>query len=412
MNEETNLPTVDGFLDTLSVLRAFYNISQNTTNNPVNAQAVYADSSQSFSSAGLSLFQSTFGVPPTPITGSSNETLCSQGDICSEGDLDTQFITAVAANTTTYFVNAAADFISVPISLAMWLVTLSALPILPRVASVSYGYAEPAFSIDDLSLFDVEAIKVSVMGMTIVASSGDDGANFSSARDDPSRCGYVPQFPASSQYVLAVGATSGPGAPHCVHLPKHLNVVKRILLFVESGTAEVVCDSRVNQISSGGGFATVLPPPSYQASAVASYLSQVTPPEGFGKGRAYPDVSLLGAHYTVVTGDRAVLTEYGTSASAPVIAAMITLVNDARLNDGQSTLGWIHPSLYQNYASFVNDITSGSNFCAAKSNNNNATCCPYGFNATVGWDPTTGFGSINFQAFYDFYTSAQCKSIL
>ena len=28
-----------------------------------------------------------------------------------------------------------------------------------------------------------------------------------------------------------------------------------------------------------------------------------------------------------------------------------------------------------------------------------ALCCPYGFNATVGWDPLTGRGSFNYQKF-------------
>ena len=174
---------------------------------------------------------------------------------------------------------------------------------------------------------------------------------------------------------------------------------------------EVVCQSNTGAsvITSGGGFATHLPAPSYQASAVASYLKQVTPPAGFGKGKGIPDVSLLGTDYTIVYedifttkhGGDTYITVDGTSASTPVVAAMITLINDARLNRGRSTLGWIHPSLYQHYELFSNDITSGSNFCTAGFD---PTCCSVGFNATKGWDPTTGFGSINFEAFYDFYT--------
>ena len=91
---------------------------------------------------------------------------------------------------------------------------------------------------------------------------------------------------------------------------------------------------------------------------------------------------------------------------------MITLINDARLNNGQSTLGWIHPSLYQNAALFTNDITSGNNFCPESPDNNPPTCCQQGFNATKGWDPTTGLGSINFKTFYAFYTSKQCNFVI
>ena len=174
-------------------------------------------------------------------------------------------------------------------------------------------------------------------------------------------------------------------------------------------------------ITSGGGFATQLPRPSYQTSAVATYFTKVTipPPEGYGKGKGIPDVSLLGTDYTIVNADNpdtegsVYASVSGTSASTPVVAAMITLVNDTRLNNGQSTLGWIHPSLYQNYALFTNDITIGNNFCTEQTEAGvPPTCCPYGFYAADGWDPTTGLGSINFQAFYDFYTSAQCKHIL
>ena len=148
--------------------------------------------------------------------------------------------------------------------------------------------------------------------------------------------------------------------------------------------------------------------PSYQSAAVASYFSQYTPYSGFGAGKGVPDVALLGSTYTTfVGGERRTL--YGTSASAPVVAAMLTLVNDHRLNNGTGTIGWINPSLYKHYVLFAHDITSGSNFCAARVDANTApTCCPQGYVATSGWDPTTGLGSINFKSFFDFYTNSNC----
>jgi hypothetical protein len=50
-------------------------------------------------------------------------------------------------------------------------------------------------------------MKLSLMGVTLVAASGDDGVAGAPARTDPFRCGYYPMFPASSPYVTAVGAT-------------------------------------------------------------------------------------------------------------------------------------------------------------------------------------------------------------
>jgi subtilase family serine protease len=46
-----------------------------------------------------------------------------------------------------------------------------------------------------------------VRGVTILASSGDDGAVSTSAAGNPLACGYNPSFPATSPYVTAVGGT-------------------------------------------------------------------------------------------------------------------------------------------------------------------------------------------------------------
>ena len=57
------------------------------------------------------------------------------------------------------------------------------------------------------NLIVIEAKKLLLKGVTIIAASGDSGA--SNARGD-STCGYNPIFPASSIYVTSVGATQGP----------------------------------------------------------------------------------------------------------------------------------------------------------------------------------------------------------
>jgi subtilase family serine protease len=40
------------------------------------------------------------------------------------------------------------------------------------------------------------------MGCTIVVASGDDGSGGAVTRAGPQRCGYNPEFPASSPYVV------------------------------------------------------------------------------------------------------------------------------------------------------------------------------------------------------------------
>jgi subtilase family serine protease len=94
---------------------------------------------------------------------------------------------------------------------AAWLATIEAMDDPPYVISISYGSGEPSTS--SFSQFDASAMLLAARGVTLIASSGDFGVHWSNT------CDYVPMFPASSQYVTAVGATMGP----------------------ESGSSEIVC---------------------------------------------------------------------------------------------------------------------------------------------------------------------------
>lgn len=76
----------------------------------------------------------------------------------------------------------------------------------------------------------------------------------------------------------------------------------------------------------------------------------------------------------------------GTSASTPEWAALISQINDYRISQGKSTLGFLNPALYSAPSSSYFDITEGSN----------VGCNTKGFPATTGWDAATGLGTINF----------------
>lgn len=93
----------------------------------------------------------------------------------------------------------------------------------------------------------------------------------------------------------------------------------------------------------------------------------------------------------------------GTSASTPVVAGIIALLNDARLRAGKKPLGFINPLLYSIGSGALNDITKGGsvgcNGIDAISGQQipGAGIIPYArWNATVGWDPVTGLGTPNF----------------
>jgi hypothetical protein len=83
----------------------------------------------------------------------------------------------------------------------------------------------------------------------------------------------------------------------------------------------------------------------------------------------------------------------GTSASSPVVAGIISLANSLRVRLGGSTMGFVNPFLYSYSSFFTRDITSGNNFCTVNK------CCSQGFYATDGWDPVTGLGVLNVNAF-------------
>ena len=186
----------------------------------------------------------------------------------------------------------------------------------------------------------------------------------------------------------------------------------------ESGSAEIACQSQLGGvITSGGGFSSIMDRPSWQNATVDNYFHNLSssqePTSGYARqGRGYPDLSLIGVEYQVVIGG-AMKSVFGTSASSPVLAAFVSLVNAYRLNQNMSSVGFLNPTLYavgynntmhvgNRYNASFQDITSGHNKCCAYSGEDYATqaeCCSSGFAVTVGWDPVTGWGSVLFPEF-------------
>lgn len=135
-------------------------------------------------------------------------------------------------------------------------------------------------------------------------------------------------------------------------------------------------------ITSGGGY-SVQDMPDYQKDTVK------------GSGRGVPDVSLVAHNYLIHVGGREGSVD-GTSASAPSFGGIISQVNARRIAENKSTLGFINQVIYSSPSAF-NDITSGDNKCGT-CNEGFCPCCG-GYEASTGWDPVTGLGSVNFAKF-------------
>ncbi len=110
-------------------------------------------------------------------------------------------------------------------------------------------------------------------------------------------------------------------------------------------------------------------------------------------GRGVPDISAHASPangYKIRFGGQDIVSG-GTSAVAPLYAALALRLNEG-LGGGEKTVGWMNPFLYkqalEGKAPYFNDVTEGNND---------------GFDAKVGWDPTTGWGSVDGQKLLDAY---------
>ncbi|KAJ7098373.1 peptidase S8/S53 domain-containing protein [Mycena epipterygia] len=253
-----------------------------------------------------------------------------------------------------------------------------------RVISTSYGYNEadlsPAYAVRQCT----EYAKLGLMGVTCLFSSGDNGVAGNgglclNANGTQTASGKVfnPSFPSTCPFVTAVGATQiNPGA--------------------DVTDDESACEQ---VIFSGGGFSNYFAMPDYQKGVVESYLATNPPPydgtiyNATGMSRAYPDISANGANYVVAVDNEFGLV-FGTSASAPVVGAILTMINDARLARGKSPIGFINPTIYSPaFEGAFNDITKGTN----------QGCGTSGFEAAEGFDPVTGLGTPNFPRLLDLW---------
>jgi len=242
-----------------------------------------------------------------------------------------------------------------------------------HVISTSYGYNEADLSVFYTGRQCAEYAKLGLMGVSFIFSSGDNGVAGNGGQClSPSGTRFNPGFPSTCPYVTSVGATQ-------------INPGKTV------SDPESACEQ---VIFSGGGFSNYFAIPSYQHKVVSAWLANNQPsyPAGTfnnsGTSRAFPDVSANGANY-VVAVDGSFFLVYGTSASAPVFASILTMVNDARLAKGKAPVGFVNPTIYSpSFSSAFNDITSGKN----------PGCGTNGFTAVPGWDPVTGVGTPNYNA--------------
>jgi tripeptidyl-peptidase-1 len=387
-------------------LQELYRIPTQLKNRqPSNAQSVTEFLGQYYAKKDLQIFMEHMGLPNYEVTKLLGPNVESQPGL--EASLDIQYMLGISNNISTWFWSLG------PLHegqepFLQWLIDISNTPTVPFVHSTSYADEEQSLTLDYMKRINTELIKTGVRGLTLLFSSGDDGVGGYTLRTNTSICeqrGFAPEFPSSSPYVTAVGGTqfSNRYLPVCAHSIGSLD-------YTCDGVGEIVSSSATgSRITSGGGFSINFEQPSFQKEAVTSYLNWMNthglaPPQWQWnlRGRGFPDISGMAHNYLTVIGEDVVPVD-GTSASTPVTAAMLTLINDKLIELGKPRLGFFTPRLYNlglYHPEVYTDVVVGENSCSAM----RGICCKAGFHASPGWDPATGFGTPVFDILYEVIT--------
>lgn len=254
--------------------------------------------------------------------------------------------------------------------------------------------------------------QAAAIGVTVISAAGDWGAFDGVPRTikDGRFVGDAPWphgvFPAVEERVLSVGGTmitcrnplteiswSGPPPPG----------VERVIHFV--------------RLASSGGFSREVHIPKWQADVFKGYYARgESDPAVVPYGRGFPDVSLAASGPAVQRAPGKPLTmqgyqaaacgqwvDYagGTSIAAPIWAAIVALMNQARRENGLGRVGFVNPLLYSlrkaNPPPF-RDISEGATDVAMNVLNAHGKAVIHrlsGYVAGGGWDPATGLGVPN-----------------
>jgi kumamolisin len=306
-----------------------------------------------FNPSDLSNYWSQLGLGTTPtvsavsVGNGSNDPTGQADGPDGEVMLDIEVSGSIApgANIVVYFAeNTDAGFLNA-ITTAVHDTTNN-----PSVVSISWGGPESTWTTAAMTSMDEAFQAAAAMGVTVTVAAGDNGST-----DGVTDGLQHVDFPASSPNVLACGGTTLVGSGTTI-------------------TSETVWNESANdEGATGGGVSGFFALPSYQSNAGVPASSN---PQGFA-GRGVPDVAgdadPTTGYDTLVDGQSGVIG--GTSAVAPLWAALIALVNQSV----GKPVGFVNALLYSApETTDFNEITSGNN----------------GFySAGPGWNACTGLGS-------------------
>jgi kumamolisin len=231
----------------------------------------------------------------------------------------------------------------------------------PDVISISWGGPESSSDQQGINAFHEIFVAAAAAGVTVCVASGDHGTADLDAQDWDNQI-HV-DHPAVDDLVLGCGGTQ-------------INAKNQDVVW-NDGTPFDVNVAGGGGWASGGGVSEIFAVPSYQANAKIPVSIDNGKP-----GRGVPDIAMSATNYFTRV-DSSEGASGGTSAVAPLMSALVALLNQAK----KKNVGFLNPFLYANVAKgVVTDVTSGTNAI---------TKTVKGYKAGKGWDACTGLGTPN-----------------
>ena len=158
-----------GILDPQKLNR-YYGI-ENNIGSSSSSQAAIQSLNQFVSPVDLTSFQDAYRLPRQNVTkfvgGFNNDYICTIfPETCAEGNLNMQYLMSIGQGTPTMNLYTDLDYFS------GWLLAVANLVNPPLVVSISYGASEASITASEFDAFNLQAIKLGLMGVTILVSSG------------------------------------------------------------------------------------------------------------------------------------------------------------------------------------------------------------------------------------------------
>ena len=373
---------------------------------------VLADIEHFQTAAGFSVKDPTLDLVP-----SSGTSTIVAGDE-AESDLDLEYTSTIASGATILFVYTGNSNNSGVMDALTYAVDQKLAPVI----SMSYGGCETGLGASAYQSLNGILAQAATQGQSVIVSAGDNGspdcygeAGLSTAQQQAPAV----DFPASSQYVTAMGGTEFPAADVASSNSTYwkpstgIDLVNSALSYIPEQTwnDNAVVGNTAKLSSGGGGVSVLTSRPSWQTGV---------PGIPSGSFRLVPDISLdsspVNAPYLFCSSDTSVgvsgsctngfrdssnkfvTAAGGTSFAAPIFASMAAILNDRLGSSGQGVLNQVLYTLAAHsttYASAFHDTTLGGNQC----NLGTTYCSTAGasdYAAGTGYDEATGLGSIDF----------------